>query len=82
MGKTLRFVVSRSSGPYKGPVAATDVVIKAEFSDLPQTALQAKATLEHLERQKLIQREDKGYLATEAGVAMIKQADAAGRWRD
>jgi hypothetical protein len=81
-GKTLRFVVSRSRGAYEKPVAASDAVIKADWSDLPQTALQAKATLEQLERHKLIRREGKGFLATEDGEALIRQADAAGKWRD
>ncbi len=86
-GKTLRFVVSRTfADPERianagQPVEPAQCIVKIEWSDLPKTINQASATLKQLERQELVRREGAGYLATDAGKALIAKADAEGKWR-
>lgn len=89
-GKVLRFVVSRTvESFYKAPVEPIDITTKIEWSDLPKTILQAKKTLEDLQALKLIERADKknkrkakGFLATATGIALMKQANIDGWWRE
>lgn len=90
-GKSLRFIVSRTvESVYKSPVEVVDLTIKTYYStDLPQTPFAAKLVLQQLRGLKLIEHADKtdkrkgkGFLATELGIGLIKQANAAGLWRD
>jgi hypothetical protein len=79
-GKVLRFVVDRSSGQYKAAVTLEQTVNKIQWSDLPHTLLQAKATLGRLEALGLVQRDGAGYQATDSGSSLIAAANAAKWW--
>lgn len=84
-GKCLRFVVARTlADPEKvqntGPIQPSVLLTKIEWSDLPQTILQAMATLDKLEALGLVERSEQGYTATQAGISEIQQANEAKLW--
>jgi hypothetical protein len=54
---------------------------KIAWSDLPHTLMQAQVTLRRLAKLGLTERSGDGYRATEAGVALMKQADQEKLWR-
>lgn len=76
-GKVLRYLVSRDPERVLPPV----LVNKIEWSDLPKNLFQARATLEQLRMAGLAESDSSGYVPTTAGKAVIKQANAEGRWR-
>jgi hypothetical protein len=78
-GKVLRYLCSKHRG--SEPVTPDKFVIKIAWSDLPHTVMSAQATLERLTEFGLAVRSDGGYIATKAGLALMKEADKAKLWR-
>lgn len=82
-GKTLRYVDSHSRA-YNEPVFPQMLIVSRKWSDLPQTLLQAKKTLETLWKYGFIERDEvhkKGYRVTPAGIALIVSANAQKLWK-
>lgn len=78
-GKVLRFVVSN----HTPPTTPERCIVSIEWSDLPKTLLQARATLEKLRANGLAERNDKrGYTATAEGRRLIAEASKQKLWQD
>src|SRR4051812_13722513 len=77
-GKVLRFVVSRSHN--NQVVSAEDCIVATKWSDLPKTKMQAVAALNGLYKLGLLTKDKQTYSASDAGVALLKQANTAGLW--
>lgn len=74
-GKTLRFLSTRST-----PAQPEDCVVTIEWTELPQTVLQAKRALEKLRSLKLAERSKDGYSITQSGRTLTQKAIKAGKW--
>jgi hypothetical protein len=78
-GKVLRYVVTNRTPP----TVPEKCIILIEWSDLPKTLLQARATLEKLRDYGLVERDDqRGYTATAEGRQLIAEANQQGIWQD
>jgi hypothetical protein len=76
--KVLRYVVSTRDQP----VTPERCVVQIEWSDLPQTVVQARKTLFILKKYRLVEQVDKHqYTATPAGKEAIAYADKQNLWR-
>jgi hypothetical protein len=77
-GKVLRYTVSTVTQP----VEWSKVVNHIEWSDLPHSALEAKATFEGLSLLGLVKRvNQRDYTFTELGKKVVAYADKHGLWR-
>src|SRR4051794_28284938 len=78
-GKVLRYVVSN----HTPPTLPERCVVSIAWSDLPKTLLQARATLEKLRANGLVERDQqRGYTATAEGRKVIAEATSKGMWQD
>ena len=77
-GKVLRFVVSTT----EQPVGLSRVVNHIDWSDLPHSVLEAKATFEALVKFKLVRRVGgkEGFTSTQLGQDLIEQARVQRLW--
>ena len=74
----LRYVVSTRTQP----VTPEWLVVSIEWSDLPQTEVEARKTLFMLKKHKLVEQVDKHqYTATDAGREAVAYADKEKLWR-
>lgn len=78
-GKVLRYLCSKYRNGEQ--VKPDRLVNRIAWSDLPHTFMSAQATLERLAEFGLVVRSDDGYIATKAGIALMKEADKAKLWR-
>ena len=77
-GKVLRYVVTNRTPPTKPEKCINEI----EWSDLPKTLLQARAALEKLRANGLVERDDqRGYTATAEGRQLNADATAQGMWQ-
>lgn len=78
-GKVLRNIVSTQ----EQPVSPDRVVNSIEWSDLPHSILEAKATFSSLRKLKLIKRQGEpgNYTFTQLGQKVIAYADSRKMWR-
>ena len=77
-GKVLRYI----TGTRDQPVTPERCVVTIEWTDLPQTVVQARKTLFMLKKYKLVEQVNKHeYTATPAGREVIAHADKEKLWR-
>lgn len=77
-GKVLRYLVAKTKQGES--VLPAKTINQIEWSDLPHTILQAKAVFMKLARLGLAERQGDGYIATVAGIDLIRVADAEKLW--
>lgn len=78
-GKVLRYLTDKTK---QGAVVTPQMtVVKIAWSDLPHTVIQARTVLRRLVKSGLAENNGDDFRATEAGLALIKEADAAKLWR-